>query len=250
MTLEKGENRVIQPLAWDTDYFGIPCGRAILNAETTEEKLQQLVLELDNFAFVTLQNVGNCPDINRFIAQNTQAYLADVNIQFKKECTASALSEIKYPVVQAALLSESVSRQLTVDRSDFIYSKFVCDPEMDKRMGYKVYEKWLYNARFSENKYFIYCMDGDTVAAYILFSIQGRELTIELVKVNTAYRGSHLASALMEALEGYAMSKECRVVHVGTQLNNIPAINLYHHLGFKDISRTSVYHSWNQSQCV
>ena len=45
MTLEKGENRVIQPLAWDTDYFGISCGRVILNAETTEEKLQQLVLE-------------------------------------------------------------------------------------------------------------------------------------------------------------------------------------------------------------
>ena len=43
MTLEKDENRVIQPLAWDTDYFGIPCGRAILNAETTEEK-QTLIM--------------------------------------------------------------------------------------------------------------------------------------------------------------------------------------------------------------
>lgn len=250
MTLEKGENGTIQPLAWDTDYFGIPCGRAILNEETTEENLQRLILGLGNFTFVTLQNVGNCPDINRFIAQNTQAYLVDINVQLKKECTASTLSVAKHPIVQAALLPESVSRQLTVDRSDFIYSKFVCDPEMDKRMGYKVYEKWLYNARFSENKYFIYCMDGDAIAAYILFSIQGQELTIELVKVNTAYRGGHLASELIESLEGYAMSKECRVMHVGTQLNNIPAINLYHRLGFKDVSRTAVYHSWNQSQCV
>ena len=105
MTLEKDENRVIQPLAWDTDYFGIPCGRAILNAETTEEKLQQLVLELDNFAFVTLQNVGNCPDINRFIAQNTQAYLADVNIQFKKEFTSYLFDE---PIPRVAPIPEKL----------------------------------------------------------------------------------------------------------------------------------------------
>lgn len=247
MTPEEYKCEVVLPLAWDTDYFGIPCGKALLGADTTEEQLQKLVPELMQYTFSAVQNIGNCPEVNRFLALNTRAYLVDINLQFEKSCggNAPAAREGDCPIVQASVLPDSIGRQLIVERSDFIYSKFVCDPELDRRSGYKVYEKWLDNARFSDNKFFIYCMDSDRLAAYILFNIKDETLTIELVKVNAAYQGRHFATKLLTELQSYAASRGCTVMRVGTQLNNIPAVNLYHHFGFKDVSRTSVYHNWN-----
>lgn len=236
---------VVQPLQWDTDYFGIRCGRAILSAATQMQDVARLCGELKDYGFVSIQNAGNDVGVNRMIAQNTPAYLVDINVQFEKLCGQEAPCAAEYPVTAAALLDEQIRRQLVVEQEDFAYSKFVCDPEMRKRSGYKVYEQWLANAGQFETKYFIYHMDGERLAAYILFNLQRSVLTVELVKVNAAYQGQHIGSDLMNSLEAYALGARCKKLRVGTQLNNIPAINLYHRLGYRDVSRTSVYHYWS-----
>ena len=87
-------------------------------------------------------------------------------------------------------------------------------------------------------------MSKDNVCAYILFNIDNNVGTIELVKVAKEYQGQHIATSMIESIENFLDDKNITKLRVGTQVNNIPAINLYHSIGFKEISRTSVFHLW------
>lgn len=49
---------------------------------------------------------------------------------------------------------------------------------------------------------------------------------------------------MIESIEKFLADKNITKLRVGTQVNNIPAINLYHSIGFKEMSRTSVFHLW------
>lgn len=115
---------------------------------------------------------------------------------------------------------------------------------LKKRNGYLVYSEWLKNACKDANKYFALLMSKDNVCAYILFNIDNNVGTIELVKVAKEYQGQHIATSMIESIEKFLADKNITKLRVGTQVNNIPAINLYHSIGFKEISRTSVFHLW------
>ena len=240
----QSEKPVIAPLLWDSEHFGIRCGKAVLRVPLPETLAGQLNAELGDYDFVTFQNVGNEVEVNRFLAQHTEAYLVDVNIQLEKEVDRAVPSAACCPIVPARALDAGVLSQMTVEESEFAYSKFVCDPEMKKRAGYQVYACWLKNAKDDPDKRFIYRTIDGTVAGFILFRVREQILTSELVKVNAACQGRGVASGLLRELEAYAAAQGCRTMQVGTQMNNIPAINLYHRLGYREVSRTSVYHLW------
>ena len=86
--------------------------------------------------------------------------------------------------------------------------------------------------------------ETNEIQGFILFSIDKDSGTLELVKVNERYRGEGVCSQLIKKIENYLLSENVTDAHVGTQVNNIAAINLYHKLGYREISRTSVYHWW------
>lgn len=239
-------NDLIEPrisyLDWDSGFFKIRCGKAQLTPAVTEQELESLFSGLGEFDFVTIQNIGNDVSVNRAVAERTKAYLVDVNIQLEKNISIGVCPDSV--IVPASELREQLLGQLTVEESDFCFSKFVLDPEMKKRNAYRVYEQWLGNAPKFANKYFALRMDGSTVAAYILFSILEEVATLELVKVDSSYRGQHLAADVISSVESFAAGRGCSLARVGTQLNNIPAINLYHNQKYKEISRTAIFHYW------
>ena len=241
------KNLNVSPLEWDTDFFGISCGRLVIDAP--EVDLRGLLEQLDTYQFVTIQNVGNKVGINKTIAENTQAFLVDINIQFEKDVMRgfSGYTEKheNIAVIKAKDTDKQIHDKLLVEREDFVFSKFVCDDKLDVRNGYLVYKEWLKNSRNYDNKYFALYYDGNEIGGYILFSIYDGEGTIELVKVNREYKGKGIATEMIRTVENCLKDKGIATVKVGTQLNNIPAINLYHYLGFREISRTSVYHLWN-----
>ncbi len=238
------EQSVIVPLPWDSEHFGIRCGKAVLRAPLPETLAEELKAELADYDFVSFQNIGNDVGVNRFLAQSTEAYLVDVNVQLEKEIGETPPSAGTCPIVYAQDLEERILAQMSVGENDFAFSKFVCDPEMKRRAGYRVYACWLKNAKNDPDKQFIFRTIDDAVTGFILFRIRERILTSELVKVNAFCQGQGVASGLLRELEAYAAAQACRRLQVGTQLNNIPAINLYHRLGYREVSRTSVYHLW------
>lgn len=233
----------IKPLHWDTNYFGIKCGKAVVNDSNAD--FSEFYKDAYEYEFVTIQNIGNNVDVNKQIAINTSAYLVDVNVQFEKTILSGNTNESYTCIISETVNTpENITSQLTVEKNDFEFSKFMCDDEFKKRDGYLVYSEWLKNACKEKNKYFALLMDEEDMCAYILFNIAGDVGTIELIKVNKEYQGRHIATSMIESVEKYLADRNIGKLRVGTQINNVPAINLYHRLGFKEISITSVFHLW------
>ena len=134
--------------------------------------------------------------------------------------------------------------QMIVDESDFEFSKFVCDEEMKERKGYLVYREWIKNSRKEDNRYFEIFSHDNKIGAYVLFNMLNGEGTVEIVKVNRENQGKHIATQMINNIESFLYENGIQKIKVGTQFNNIPAMNLYHFLGFKETSRTSIFHLW------
>lgn len=232
-------NKIIKIMEWDSNFFNIKCGKTIIE---TEQDMKQLIEESIHYDFVSIQNIDNKIRINRLIAENTSAFLADINIQFAKKLESKHESDNSSIIVNA---KESKKYNIDVSEKDFAHSKFIKDDNFRLRSGYKVYEEWIKNSIYEDKKSFAIQLseDGD-IKGFILFKMDYDCIVLELVKVNERYRGEGVCSQLICEIENYAMNNGIIDIHVGTQINNIAAINLYHKLGYKEVSRTSVYHWW------
>lgn len=236
------KNHVI-PLNWDTEFFGIKCGKVVI---TAEDSFSDLILESEGYDFISIQNVGNDIRTNKQIAEKSNAYLVDINIQFEKKLTNLPYkrNDENFTILKSGKITENELQEMAVCENDFTFSKFVCDEEMRKRKGFSVYNEWIKNACKEENKYFILCKSKGKIAGYILFSCHDECGKVELVKVAEEFQGKHIASAMIEKIEEFLFNIGIVTAQVGTQLNNIPAMNLYHSLGFRETERTSVFHLW------
>lgn len=231
---------IIKKLEWDSDFFNLRCGKAFVETETN---IAQLINESIDYDFVSIQNIGNKVNINKLIAENTDAFLADINIQFMKKLELSNESDNYCLIINTKEAKGKYNLGITED--DFSHSKFIEDDNFRLRNGYKVYEEWMNNSTNDDNKFFaIQLSEENNIKGFILFKIELNSTVLELVKVNEQYRGEGVCSQLIQGIENYVIHRGIRDIHVGTQINNIAAINLYHKLGYKEVSRTSVYHWW------
>ncbi len=235
---------MILKMDWDTDYFGIKCGKVVI--ENSLENIETVKQEMLKYDFVSIQNPGNRADVNCLIGKYTDAYLVDINIQLKKAINKQFLVNKGTEIKPSLDMASDDKEMLSVEESDFVFSKFVCDDKLREKNGYLVYKEWLINACSKKEKYFALHYFDDKLVGYVLFGINNDVATIELVKVEREYMGQHIATNMINEIEDYLYQRNIKYLIVGTQVNNIPAINLYHSLGFKELSRTSVFHWWNK----
>ncbi len=236
---------IIQTLDWDTQYFGIKCGKIVIPSEGAS--LINYAKTVAQYDFISIQNCGNNILTNKEIADKTNAYLVDINVQFEKSLKEKKADEPNFFEIERGMnLEPETIEKLTVEEMDFQFSKFVCDDELKRRNGYLVYKEWLRNARKQENKLYVLLKENGRVCAYTLFSLDDNSKSgkIELIKVDSDHQGQRIGSKMIDTIENYLIDNNYNTLIVGTQVNNIPAINLYHKMGFRETSRTSVFHDW------
>jgi len=86
--------------------------------------------------------------------------------------------------------------------------------------------------------------DGE-VNGLLLHSYSGDSCTVELLAVSPKATRRGIGSALFRAVEYDAFCRGAKEIRVGTQVRNIPALNLYSKLGCKVVGCHQIYHMWN-----
>lgn len=233
-------------LDWDTDFFGVSSGRIVLNDTLTDEEKILVKEYLAQNRFTVIYNENNEPRNNTWIFGKTTASLTDINVQFSKK--SQQFSEVQNEEV---LISNqlSVSEEiLTIASQSFKYSRFFNDPYLDLEKSRKVYWNWVKSSFGKEEKFFVqYMLDGEC-QGFILFSIHGPVLVIELIAVKKTTIQKGIGSKLLQSLEAYASSLSIDEIKVGTQVNNIEAVRFYTKNGYIYQSTSSVYHHWNKKE--
>lgn len=229
-------------LQWDTEYFSIKTARVNLYDIVDKQEQEEIIRFCKDYDFVTISNIGNKTENNYWIGYNTSAFLADINIQFIKVLMykPESLNDKVY-VGNYFPRNEQI---LDIARRSFKYSRFFNDPKLPLEKARNIYVYWTECAFEKDDKYFVVYKNGDDVLGYILFSLIDDYCVIELIAVDEKYQGRNVGKLLVKAMEMFVFNKEIKKIKVGTQINNISAVQFYTKMDFKYSSCISIYHLW------
>ncbi len=238
-------NIELKKLAWDTDFFKFNCARVQFENEITNTEWQMLKKKFYPYKLITIVNYSSNPSLSRLLGSEPNAFLVDINIQFSK----SISSQVKIP--KEIRIKNNFSRDARVLKlARFHHSRFLKDSKLAQIGGGEIYENWVKNSFNQEDKYFILYENSESVIeGFLLFNIDLKEkaCTIELIAVAESSRKKGIGELLFKSLETELMnSNDINIIKVGTQLDNIPAINFYHTVGCKQVRHDEIYHFWNE----
>lgn len=181
--MQKQQNYEIIELDWDTNFFGIKSAKINLNNVINEKDIEEINNEVrkKEYKFITINNKNN-DDKNNFILQKLDnIFLADVNIQFLKKIEDKKIIEKDENIkIQNNLKHEK--QLLEMAKENFVYSRFYNDKNLKNSKS--IYLEWTKNAFENTNKYFCIYKQEKNILGYLLFSIEGNHLVIELIAIN------------------------------------------------------------------
>jgi dTDP-4-amino-4,6-dideoxy-D-galactose acyltransferase len=235
----------LEPLAWDTEFFGVEIGRLAV-AENLDPLSLAVILERARdrgLACLYLEASFENPDLLRFCARRG-FYLVDIKSTLEKAPLAEAgpepdpdltffREERYYPDLEA--ISDALS----------LKSRFRYDPRFGESGALRLYREWLRRS-FRED----FCSDFLTAVvdgrAAGFLTLRGKDNTshVDLLAVADWAQGRGLGGRLLRAAEGRIKAAGRNRFLVVTQGHNIGAVRFYQNNGFRTIGENPFYHIW------
>ncbi|MCB9721112.1 MAG: GNAT family N-acetyltransferase [Candidatus Omnitrophica bacterium] len=162
--------------------------------------------------------------------------LVTLEKEIKPQETAAFHKEIRLanPADEAATVE--------VARSSFQYSRFHADQRIDNAHADRVKAEWVRNFfRGKRGTDMVLGIVNGEVAGFSQLLRAGDVLVIDLIAVAPTARKRGLATDMINYAQQYCRGN-CGKYRVGTQMANIPSINLYQNLGFTVTQKDYVYH--------
>lgn len=232
----------LTPSKWDSDFLGIPCAKLELYEDLDLDQQKLLHCLLSPFTWVTIRNPKDCTLNNIWIPKMLGAYLVDINVSFTKSPLAHLESFPKISIQNNMPFNSTI---ISLSQYVYLYSRFFNDPLFPQEKAHELYSSWLKNSFSKNDKYFCTLTDLKTTLGFILFHLNTDDsATIELIGVNPQVQNSGIGSQLLFALENYLLQQHILTLHVGTQIQNLQAINFYVKKGFNMSDIHYTYHVW------
>jgi len=233
-------------LPWDSDYFGIAVSRVDLLSELTEGEFSELREVVKKYDFLTISNPKGLQNNNRFISEILSAYLVDVNVTFSKRKVGEesvTCNKQDYEVVNADQIG-NLDDIVKIAGESFVNSRFYNDTNISNEKASQLYINWIKQSINHNNTYFSLYVKNGRCKGFLLFSKKNTEWVIELVAVDKSCRNMHIGKRLMQNAISFDGIVDNAIIKVGTQIENISAMNYYYSSGFviKDIKY--IYHLW------
>lgn len=226
---------MIEPLAWDSAFFGLRVGRLRPGAADSTD-----VATLTGFDCVYVELDAADPDaLRRWKARG--ARLVDTRV----ELVAAVTHDSRPATVVEAVPSWSpqdreAAAALAVELSR--WSRFGQDPAFASRAA-DLYRCWI-DAAFAGTHGTLACRDAGEIVALLTHRLDGSTAWIELLVVREDARGRGFGSALVSEHLRRAAASGAHWARVRTQQRNAGAVRTYERAGFTVAATTHVLHWW------
>ena len=229
---------VLEPLPWDTAFFGVSIARARAPSLTSAQ-LKDLRAEAAAAGYALVYVFLDRP----LATALAWAPLVDERVDYHRPWDANALSAADdAPAVSSVPRDATVGADLlALGRAAGAHSRFRADPLFTEAAFGRLYDRWVRASvrREIADEFLVY----DRGLGLVTGAVSGGELRIGLIAVDVAARGRGVGAALLEALPRHvAPASAFDAVAVATQADNRPACRFYERRGFRSRSRTYVYH--------
>ena len=226
---------MIEKVNWDSDFFGYSIGKVNLN---TKE---------DYYSFLEINKKEH-----RLIYVFSKNELEIENQSFKK--VDDKLTYIKFiENINKTNINDSIKKvELNKNNFDSIlqlaylsgkYSRFNMDENFKNDEYKRMYKIWITNT--NQNKNIIVKYSNSDILGFVLYSIKGSTINIELISVAEKTQGQGIGTELIKEIEQIGIKNHCNKIEVVTQGVNLPAIGLYTKNNFNLVNSVLIYHYWN-----
>lgn len=232
----------LEPLAWDSQFFGYPVARVSLDQNSGEE-LDDLFKQLaaGNFRLTYFFVAPGEKEMNERIIKK-RGVLVDQKTVFQKPTEkhnefSNEITEFQGTEPNARL------RELALQAGTF--SRFRIDKNFIKNEYKRLYLAWITRSVNKEIAFkTLVATKGSEIIGLTTLAEEKKCAHIGLVAVAETFRGQGIGRDLIRSADTIAFAMGFKEIKVVSQLQNKGACKLYEKCGFHVESITNIYHYW------
>jgi dTDP-4-amino-4,6-dideoxy-D-galactose acyltransferase len=228
----------IDPLEWDSGFFGMRIGKLPLppGAEVTE--LEKAISAYNGEVVYIFSPAPVVTQVNGM-------KLVDRKVVYTKPVSATGKND---PHVRPIAGTDENLEKLAILSGQ--YSRFLLDPVFAPHFE-RMYTIWLtrsVNREIAGEVYGYY--EEDVLKGFVTVGGRSPIAVIGLIAVDEGYQGRGAGRKLVEAVENWCAEKGYATLDVATQLDNVQACRFYERYGFAVREITYIYHYHRQKNGV
>lgn len=241
--------KLIRESKWDSAIFNKKVGVINLEKYLTKIEVNELKKEVNYYDLVVVKDFTNDFKNSEIISNDLNGYIVDLNVQFFKKVFVNDKDFVKTTNEKNTLSSKDKLKIISIARNSFKHSRFYNDHNIEKNIGDEIFGKWMKDSFENKNKRIIVHKSDEEVLAFLLLTINDplQEIIIELIAVDDNATAKGIGKKLISDFE-YSFSTEKYKKYyfrVGTQVNNITAMNFYIKNNYRIQKESRTYHIWN-----
>jgi|GEM_PF-2992866 len=237
---------------WDSQIFSENVGIAHLDKKLSLEEIEAFKIESKKYKFIVVKDSTHNFQNSEAISKKLGGFIVDLNVQFSKKTTAKKIdnnSDSAVIIDKKALDKYDILQVAKIASSSFVHSRFYSDQNIDDSLANRVFETWIKDAFLNINKNFIVYKNNEKICGFLLYSVNEHKkiITIELIAVDQSNVSEGIGRKMINKLEEIFSSARYKefIINVGTQVNNLNAMNFYIKNNYRIIKETRTFHIWN-----
>lgn len=233
---------IIEPLNWDSNFFGYPVAKVILDKKANDNIFNifhQLTSEKYRLTYLFVS-----PDdlkLNRQIKEKG-AILVDQKTIFTKSCENHHYYSNEIVKLDSTEINEQLIK-LALQAGSF--SRFRLDKNFTQKEYERLYTEWLINSLNKEPaiKTFAAIKDSEIIGITTLEDKKSYS-AIGLVAIDEEHRRKGIGYDLIHTADTISFDMGFKEIKVVTQFQNKDACRLYEKCNFNIENITNIYHFW------
>jgi len=242
----------IDPVRWDSQFFGFPIGKIELPGDYTKEQLEATLEDARaKYRLLFVSVLGEGPDSLSLLGNVCPCRVR--KLSFRKDIPKNV--ELFDPHIQAyvSTFCSSALERLAVQSGTM--TQFRQDPELSPHFE-RLFLTWINFAVSKElaDSIWTWHENGQHQGLVTIRCAKRmdqttgsveREARIGMLSVDAPHRRKGIGTHLIQACDFWCSSLDIPVSALSTQKDNEPTIALCKKLGFRQDCETAVYHYWS-----
>ena len=234
----------VQPLAWDSEWLGLPVAKIVVGASNTDIDVSAAVAQARATGIRLLYLIMSPENVPaNAAARACGAWLADHKLTYQLSLQSASLPVSASGItLTLATTSTSELQQLALQSGE--YSRFRRDKNIGAPAFEKLYTKWLERSLEQDLVWAASLANDPRPAGMLAFALPAAYGSIELLAVAPAARRRGVGMQLVQAAQRASLQRGFSALRVVTQGINSPACRFYEQCGFRLLQSEHIYHLW------
>ncbi len=246
MSVEPRRNPAVEPLTWDSAFFGYDVGALSLDDTADRSTVRTALGSPDNarYRLIVVSHPSDHADLRQAVA-DADGQLVDVKFDYRTDVSTGSDWPEHIDALTAAATVAEVEAINALALISGEHSRFRIDPRIGHDNWSRLYRLWVENSLSGAIADIVLVHRAeDRITGFVTIKARDEQARIGLIAVDPAFQGSGVGRALIAAAQVWAARQRLANILVATQKDNIGACRFYARMGFSLATQTDIHHLW------